>query len=30
MNNINSGDDSIGTMFPLSVEDVVIKYRTAI
>lgn len=29
-NNVNGGDDSIGTMFPLSDEDVVIEYRKAI
>lgn len=29
MNNVNGGDDSIGTMFPLSGVDVVIDYRKA-
>lgn len=29
MNNVNGGDDSIGTMLPLSEEDVVIEYRKA-
>lgn len=29
MNNVNGGVDSIGTMFPLSEEDVVIEYRKA-
>lgn len=30
MNNVNGGDDSIGTRFPLSKEDVVIENRKAI
>lgn len=29
MNNVNGGDDSFGTMFPLSGVDVVIDYRKA-